>query len=315
AGGLASLGSTVAQQQMLGFSRDAEREADRVGLEMLRQGDFDSNAMVSFLNRLQSAGRLYESGAPEYLRTHPVTSSRIADIQARISEGRYRQRADSIEFRLARAKLRALADTSVDGLQAANTYFERQLRERTIDEVSGWFGLATVAAARRDAVQARAAIAELRGRLPASHRFVERLAAQVELDAGKPRAALALLDAALARDPSARALMRLRVRALFAEQRHADAVPFLEQSLALYRDDPQLWEFLSEAQQALDRPALAHKAAAERFVLLGALPAAVEQLRLAQRSRSSDFHVASQIDSRLRELESRWLREREEQAN
>ncbi len=315
AGGLASLGSTVAQQQMLGFSRDAEREADRIGLEMLRQGNFDSNAMVSFLNRLQSAGRLYESGAPEYLRTHPITSARIADIQARISEGRYRQRADSLEFRLARAKLRALGDTSVDGLQAAHTYFERQLDDRTIDEVAGWFGLATVAAAQRDAAQARRAIAELRQRLPAPHRFIERLAAQVEFDAGKPGAALALLDAALVHDPSARALLRLRARALIAEQRYAETVPFLEQSLAMHRDDPQLWELLSEAQQALDRPALAHKAAAERFVLLGALPAAVEQLRLAQRSRLADFHLASQIDSRLRELESQWQREREERVN
>ncbi len=315
AGGLASLGSTVAQQQMLGFSRDAEREADRIGLDMLRQGDFDANAMVSFLTRLQSSGRLYESGAPEYLRTHPVTSARIADIQTRISEGRYRQRTDSLEFQLARAKLRALGDTSVDGLHAANIWFERQLRERTIDETAGWFGIATVAAARRDAEQARAAIAEVRQRLPAPHRFVERLAAQVELDAGRPQAALALIDAALVRDPSARALMRLRARALFAEQRYDDAVRFLEQSLAMHRDDAQLWEMLSEAQQALDRPALAHKAAAERFVLLGALPAAVEQLRLAQRSRIPDFHVASQIDSRLRELEARWLREREERVN
>ncbi len=312
AGGLASLGSTVAQQQMLGFSRDAEREADRVGLEMLRQGGFDSNGMVSFLTRLQSSGRLYESAAPEYLRTHPVTSTRIADIQGRISEGRYRQRADGVEFGLARAKLRALADSSVDGLQAARSHFERQLRERSIDEVSGWFGLATVAAARRDAPAARKAIAELRSRLVPAHPFVERLAAQVELDAGKPRAALALLEPALARDPSSRALARLRARALIVDHRHADAVAYLEQSLALHRTDPQLWEMLSEAQGALDRPALAHQAAAERFALLGATPAAVEQLRIAQRAKPLDFHVASQIDSRLRELEAQWLRERED---
>lgn len=315
AGGIASLGGAVAQQQVLGFSRDAEREADRIGLDMLREGGFDANAMVSFLHRLQSSGRLYESGAPEYLRTHPVTSNRIADIQARIRQGRYRQRTDSDEFRLARAKLRALTDTSVDGLARAQRYFDRQLQERTIDEASGWFGLATVAAARRDAVQARAAIAELQRRLPEPHRFVERLAAQVEFDAGQPAAALAVLDAALARDPSARALIRLRAQVLFAEKRNADAVPFLEQSLLLYRNDPKLWELLSEVQQALDQPALAHRAAAERFVLLGALPAAVEQLRLAQRSRTKDFHVASQIDSRLRELEAKWLLEREERAN
>src|SRR5690606_40423166 len=56
-GGLASLGSTVAQQQMLSFSRDAEREADRVGLDILRQGGFDANGMVSFFWRLHQAER------------------------------------------------------------------------------------------------------------------------------------------------------------------------------------------------------------------------------------------------------------------
>ncbi len=314
AGGLASLGSTMAQQQMLGFSRDAEREADRVGLETLRQAGFDANGMVSFLSRLQHSGRLYESRAPDYLRTHPVTSERIADVQSRVGETRYRQRADSIEFRLARAKLRALADTSVDGLQIAASQFRRQLQERTIDEVAGWFGMATIASARRDAPAARQALAELRRLLPAGHVFLERLGAQVELDAGDPGAALAQVDAALARYPSSRALIQLRARALFARRDYAAAVPFLEESLALYRTDAQLWALLSEAQGALDRPALAHRAAAERFVLLGALPAAIEQLRLAQRSGRLDFHTASQVDARLRELEARWLREREERA-
>ncbi len=311
AGGLASLGSTMAQQQMLGFSRDAEREADRVGLEMLRQGGFDANGMVSFLSRLQSSGRLYESGAPEYLRTHPITAGRIADIQSRVSESRYRQRPDSVEFRLARAKLRALADTGIDGLAEAASYFERQLRERTIDETAGWFGLATVEAARRDAPAARKAIAELRRRV-SGHVFVDRLAAQVELDAGNTRAALEQLDAATARHPSSRALMHLRARALIVDRRPAAAVSYLEQSLNLYRNDAQLWGMLAEAQGALDRPALAHRAAAERFVLLGATPAAIEQLRLAQRAGGLDFHTGSQVDARLRELEARWLRERED---
>ncbi len=308
--GLASLGSTVAQQQMLGFSRDAEREADRIGLDMLRQGGFDANAMVAFLTRLQDAGRLYESGAPEYLRTHPITSARIADIQTRIRDGRYQQRADSLEFMLVRAKLRALTDTSVDGLKDARASFERQLRDRTIDEAAGWFGLATVAAAARDAPGARAAIAELRRRLPAPHPFVEALAAQVELDAGQPQAALTILDEVPGN--GSRALDRLRTRALLGERRYADAVPFLQRALQRYPQDARLWAELSEAQQALDRPALAHRAAAERFVLLGALPAAIEQLRLAQRAREPDFHIASQIDARLRELEARWLNERED---
>src|SRR5690606_19091128 len=61
--GVASLGSTVAQQRMLGFSREAEREADGIGLDMLREGGYDANGMVAILGRLQQAGRLYENGA------------------------------------------------------------------------------------------------------------------------------------------------------------------------------------------------------------------------------------------------------------
>ncbi len=310
-GGVASLGSTVARQQMLGFSRDAEREADRVGLDILRQGGFDANGMVAFFGRLQQAGRLYESGAPDYLRTHPVTSERIADIQSRVGETRYRQRADSVDFRLARAKLRALSDTRVDGLRLTRAHFERSVREHTIDDAANWFGLATVAAAARDWGGARKAVAETRRRLPSGHPFVERLAAQIELEAGDPAAAQRLVEAALARFPASRALVHLQAQVLLARRDPAAAATVLDAAVRQYRDDAELWRMLSEAQGALGRDARAHRAAAEQFVLLGALPAAIEQLRLAQRAGGLDFQTASQVDARLRQLEAQW---REEQA-
>ncbi|OJX06827.1 MAG: hypothetical protein BGO72_00305 [Burkholderiales bacterium 70-64] len=311
-GGIASLGSTAAQQQMLTFSRDAEREADRVGLDILRQAGFDANGMVAFLGRLQKSDSLYESGAPDYLRTHPVTSERIADIQSRISDVRYRQRADSLEFRLTRAKLRALTDTSTDGLRSARTQFERQLRERTVDEAAGWFGLATVAAAQRDAAAARKALAEVRRLLPAGHPFVERLAAQVELQAGDSAAALALLDAATKRFPASRALVRERAQVLLVRRDFADAAPYLESAVSTFRSDADLWRMLAEAQGGLGETARAHRAAAEQFVLLGATPAAIEQLRLAQRAGQLDFYTGSQVDARLRELQAQWQAEQKE---
>ncbi|MGE3862305.1 MAG: M48 family metalloprotease, partial [Burkholderiaceae bacterium] len=300
--GIAALGGTMQQQQMLSFSRDAEREADRIGLDILRQAGFDANGMVGFFGRLQQAGRLYENNAPEYLRTHPMTSARIADIQSRVGATRYRQRADSFDFMLARAKLRALSDTGVDGLRLTRALFERQLRERTLDETAGRFGLATVLAAQRDAAGARKEIAELRRRLPDGHPFVERLAAQVEIDAGDAAAAAALLGDARRRFPSARALIHQQARVMMMRHEYREAVATIEEALGSNRGDPEMWRLLSEAQGGLGQPARAHRAAAEQFVLLGALPAAIEQLRIAQRTGGSrlDFYTASQIDSRLR---------------
>ena len=310
-GGRAARGCRGAQQHLLSFARDAERVADRVGLDILRQGGFDANGMVSFFGRLQQAGRLYESSAPEYLRTHPITSDRIADIQGRVGETRYRQRADSVDFRLARAKLRALSDTSVDGLRLMRAQFERRVRERTIDDAANWFGLATVAAAARDWPAARKALAEVRRRLPAGHPFVERLAARIELDSGDPAAAQKIVDAALVHYPSSRALTHMQAVVLLARRDYAAAVPVLEDALKLYRGDADLWRMLSTAQDGLGRTARAHRAAAEQFLLLGATPAAIEQLRLAQRAGGLDFQTASEVDARLRQLEARW---REEQA-
>jgi predicted Zn-dependent protease len=82
----AAIGPALAVQQQLNFSRDFEREADRIGLQLLEKAGFDPQGMGQFFERLQRATRIYEGGAPSYLRTHPVTFERIADMQNRAQE-------------------------------------------------------------------------------------------------------------------------------------------------------------------------------------------------------------------------------------
>ena len=153
---------------------------------------------------------------------------------------------------------------------------------------------------------------EVRRLLPAGHPFVERLAAQVELQAGDSAAALALLDAATKRFPASRALVRERAQVLLVRRDFADAAPYLESAVSTFRSDADLWRMLAEAQGGLGETARAHRAAAEQFVLLGATPAAIEQLRLAQRAGQLDFYTGSQVDARLRELQAQWQAEQKE---
>lgn len=311
--GIATMAAGAQQQQMLSFSRDAEREADRVGLESLRQADFDPNGMVSFFGRLQQATRIYEGTAPAYMRSHPMTVERIADLQSRVQEGRYRQRVDSIEFRLARAKLRALSNGSVDGLRAARAANERALRDRTTtDEASAWFGIAVAALAQRDFAGAERGIAETRKRVPGGHPFVERLAAEARLRAGDASGALAIADAAAGRFAGARALTHMQAEAMLAMRDFTRAADFLQDQLALYRGDPLLWRLLARARYGLGQPALSHRAAAEEYALIGGWLAAIEQLRLAQRAGNVDFYTASQIDARIKELQAEYTREQQE---
>ncbi|MDH3319026.1 MAG: M48 family metalloprotease, partial [Betaproteobacteria bacterium] len=93
-------------QQQLGYTRDFEREADRIGMQTLQAAGFDVRAMPSFFEKLQRNGRLGDDGTmPGYLRTHPMTTERIADAQGRAASAPYRQHLDSVDFYLVRAKL------------------------------------------------------------------------------------------------------------------------------------------------------------------------------------------------------------------
>ena len=87
--------------------------------------------MSTFFGRMQQGTRIYESAAPEYLRSHPMTSDRMADIQARLRDTRTRQRPDCLEFQLVRARLRVLQETSTQGWRDQLEYFNGQLKHRT----------------------------------------------------------------------------------------------------------------------------------------------------------------------------------------
>lgn len=313
AAGITTMAAGAQQQNMLAFSRDAEREADRVGIDTLRQAGFDPTGMVAFFGRLQQANRVYEGNAPVYVRSHPLTTERMADMQARVQDGRYKQRADSIEFRLVRAKLRALASTSVDSLRAARAQFERQIREKTaLDETAAWFGVGVAALAQRDFVAADQAIAQARSRMPVGHPYIERLAAEARLKAGDAAGALAIAQAAAARFAGARALVYLQAEAMIAMRDVDKAAVFVQDQLTLYRSDAVLWRLLSQAHHGMNQPALAHRATAEEYALIGGWLAAIEQLRLAQRAGNVDFYVASQIDARIKELQAEYSRERQD---
>ncbi len=153
---IATGGQGLAIQKQLNFGRDAEREADRVGFQILRDSGFDPSGMVNFFGRLQSSMRNYNDNLPPFLRSHPLTSERIADIQSRLSEQRYRQHADSLEFLLTKARIRVLQDSSTQGLMDASTFFDTQAKTGKLeDQITAKYGQAFIAYKRLDFATAR----------------------------------------------------------------------------------------------------------------------------------------------------------------
>jgi beta-barrel assembly-enhancing protease len=298
--------SAASIQSQLNYTRDFEREADRIGFQYLQQAGFDVSGMGTFFERLQKATRLYENNAPAYLRTHPLSSERIADMQGRAQNAVYKQSPDSVEFHLARAKLLAEQGTP----REAVAHFSEMVREhRYADEAGARYGLASALARARDFPRAAAEVENVR-KLLGPHPMVELLMARIRVDSGNPAAARDVLRSALSRFPNYRPLHYAYVEVLQGMGQHQAALASLGDLVKSYPRDARLYNLQAKSYAASGKRLLHHQALAETYVLQGTLPAAIEQLQLAQKSGDGDFYQLSAVEARLRDLRTLQAEER-----
>ena len=293
-----AFGTAGSIQNQLNFTRDNEREADRVGLQILEQAGYDPRGMASFFERLQRASRAYDSSAPSYLRTHPLTFERIADMQNRTQDGGYRQIPDSLEFQLIRAKLKARLDPPREAI----AFFESSLLERKfLSEAASRYGLAASLTRVKDFSRARKELDALRKLAPASP-VVETLACEVAAGGRGPEAAVGCYQEALKSYPSYRALIYDYADTLLRMGRADAALKVVEERLRSITDDHRLYLLQARAYAALNRQLAQHRAQAEAYIRMGNLAAAMEQLRIGLKSGDGDFYQTSSAESRLKEL-------------
>jgi predicted Zn-dependent protease len=284
-------------QTALNFTRDNEREADRVGVQILEHSGFDPAAMPAFLERLQRAYRVYETNAPSYVRTHPLTYERIADVQNRVEEMRYRQVPDSLDFQLVRARLQVLAAAPRDAVD----HFRDVLKEKkTVNEVPARYALVFALMRAKDIERAKRESEQLR--TAADNPMVAGLLADLQTVSGNTAQALQLYKAALDRFPRRRALIYAYGDALLAAKRPQEALQVASRALATLPADQRLYRLQARAYAALGERLQQHRAQAEAYLLMGSLPAAIEQLQIGLRSGDGDYYQLSSAEARLKEL-------------
>ena len=309
-------GQAAALQQQLNFSRDAEREADRVGFVTLVNAGFDGHGMENFFGRLQQGSRLYEGTAPAYLRTHPMTVERISDMQNRSRNLRFKQRPDPIDFQLVRARLRVLQETTVQGWRDQLDYFNRQIKERaSSSEAAAYYGAAVAAlkvnlpdVAYEDALAARKATG-------ASSVMLDKLVSETRFAAAKTdeqrKLALDTARDTAARYPLSTVAVAHYIDLLNRSQQYEQAITVLRDQSAITRSQPSYYALVGRSYEALGRKSLQHQAIGEMYALLGVKTAALQQMEIARRSNDGDFYTMSEIDARIRELQSDVKREQD----
>ena len=297
--GLAALASTQALSvdQQLRFSRKNEQEADRLGVEIMYQSNYDPRAMPAMFEQMYKSSRTRADSIPEYLSTHPLSETRISDSRNRANQYPPRSYADSLDFHLCR---NIVMTDYAESPQKAKIFFESMLKKGNTAQQDGTlFGLA------------------------------------YSLKDSEPERAISILDDLLSRHPNKIILLITKAQSLYANKDSTAAIQLLKQMLErnpdnypisasladLYlknnqikeyeqtlinlsrtqSENPSVWYNLAEAHGLAGNIVQLHMARAEYFFLTNRLDTALEQLNLALRKNKTE-NTGSRIQKRMDEL-------------
>jgi predicted Zn-dependent protease len=310
-------------QGQLNFSRDVEREADRVGFQVMTAAGFAPGGMAAMFEKMDLSMRLNDFGGFPYLRDHPLTAERIGEARARAGIATEAPHVSVLEHTIAEARARVLEDPRVDALRRWQQQ-DADIQSSAADKLLALASSAQASSLLHDWARADAAFAKALGIVRGSpnssaraERAIVLLEAQSLLDRGAPAGAAETMKA-YANDTSRPALL-LEAQIALAE---APAVApdnaalkartaELQTWVAIHPDDSLAWGALGQTWGRLGSPLRSLRAEAESRYAMGDLLGAVDRLRAGQRlargGGSVDFIDASVIDSRLRNIEAQRL--------
>ncbi len=283
-------------QRQLNFTRSNELEADRIGFAILKKSGFDVHAMPAFFVRLQKASRLTEGSLPPYLRTHPLTTERIADMENRAQQIPYRLVPDSLNYHLVIAKLQSMQKSPQDAI----AYFTDALGKYG-NQIAQRYGLVLSLLRSNQPALAAKEFEPLRDKV-AQNPMIATLAGQIRRAIKEDDKSLTeFYLTAIQNFPQHRALAYDYADLLLQDGKYQEALKLLTAQTISHPDDAHLHELQARTYEVLGKPQEEHRMLARAYTLRGNVQAAIVQLELAKKA-GTDYYQLSAIDSELKNL-------------
>ena len=283
-------------QFQIDFTRENEEEADRVGMQTLSGSQFDPRSMPTFFERLQLSTRYYGQAVPEFLRTHPVTASRISDTRGRAETYPYKQYPDSLGYQLTKAKIRVM--TTTDPAEALK-YFQSGLTQGTTEQRSvARYGMGLIALSGQKYKDAETIFQSLTNEYPEQPQYAAALA-RTALESRNYTTALNRYQKLVAQFPDNEAIKLEYISSLLKDGK----TELARKNLFLLNTEtqklPVYWQLLAQVYSNLNQPAESHRYLAEYYYAMGQTKDAILQIRLAQESKGLNFQLSSILSERL----------------
>ena len=296
---LATQGAAI--QSQINFTRANEEEADSIGMQLLARSGFDPRGMPGFFERLQQGSRYYDGNAPEFLRTHPLTSNRIAESQSRADEYPVEIYTDSMTYLQVRAKLLA---ESFEKSEQAVSEMKRQLEKvkdkESLDAARYGYAIALVRDGKHELARKH-----LQALLKTDkHNTAYLIAiARLEHDAGNFRESIRIFEEGYKYYPDYRPLVLYFAKTLLDDKQSKRARELLLKYGRAKDPDITYLNLLSQAEAQSGSEVESYLTKAEYFYLLGDTELAIQRLKMADGVGTPDYYQKERITARLQQLE------------
>jgi len=292
-----AVGPAILQSQSLRYSRLFEKEADRVGFANLIKAGYHPESMGEMFENMNEIRRLSGDLPPEFLLTHPLSSSRISDAfnaaENLPTEG---TKKNSLEFSLVKARLEIYyEDISQNSL--------RKFRERVNQDPteSNLYGLALAHQKNNNYEESLELINKLISSYP-KNLVLNNTKVDFLFESGKYEDALVHVNKFLEISPRNYPLSISKSKILLSMERYFESEEIIRDQLLRKNNNPDLWLLLSEIQRSSKNIIGYHQSRAEYFLLLGQNERALNQLEFALKLTQNNFQVSDRIMTKIVEI-------------
>lgn len=285
-------------QDSINYTRSSEKEADRIGIDMLIKSGLDPRGMASFFRKMQQNTRYYyTANIPAILRTHPLDEERIAEAENRSASLTQKSYPDSLDYRLFKELIRvSVADNPK---QILENYQHQCSAANGSPYCQYGYALALI-----DSNQFAAAHEHLTPLLQKDPTNLDYQIAIAESETGlkKHKEAVSRLLELHANRPENYAIIMTLAQSLIAAGKPNEAASLLLKGSRQYKRDLPLCKKLAEAQAASHHKDYAYFVAAQCQLLQGQRNIALRQLMLAKKLAKKNHLLSARIDARIDEI-------------
>ena len=285
-------------QDNINFVRSNEKEADRIGIDMLIKSGLDPRGMAGFFKKMQENSRYYYTdNVPAILRTHPLDDERIAEAENRSQHIKHKNYTDNVDYHYFKELIRTIVAT--DDKRLLDFYLQQCAKKNSADACKYGFALTEMRMNNFKIAEDNLKTLLLQQK---NNLYIELALIRAEIGEQKYQQATQHINELRNNYPTNYAIIFTQAQVFLSNNQVDKAADILLKASRIFKTDLPICFALARAESLRHRQAYAYFTLAQCHELQGEHREAVRKLKLAQTMTKNDPMLKMRIQAKIDEI-------------